>query len=138
MPTKITYSMIREKMKGEPYEMVLRGDDAKVVELAVNAGIDAHLEACFYPERGDKYEWQCDPLAEYAAIAGLHCQVSLESLPVLLRRLSEMDPVDDCEDCFPDELASTILETLGFKVETGCYEIIAPADEEADETDPVS
>ena len=64
----------------EPYPMSLVSDDAKAVIEAVNQGIDAYLEACFIPDRGDSFETNGNRL---------ECSVSPESLPVLVRRLLE-------------------------------------------------
>ncbi len=64
------------------FTMSLVQKDAEVVKAAVNQGIDSYLEACYVPDRGDSYEWDG---------RRLNCKVSAESLPVLIRRLSEMD-----------------------------------------------
>lgn len=131
MIVQITYGMIREKMQGKPYPMTLREGDAKIVKAAVNQGIDPFLEACFCPERGDRYDWGPDDPNSKVQIYGLHCLVSMESMPVLLRRLTELPwDDDDDDDSRPEDLATTILATLGFEVDTGCYEIIAPVDEQ--------
>ena len=83
------------------YSMSLVGDDVKAVIDAVNVGIDAHLTACFCPDRGDSYEagdrsitatfdtkhWKKGDKLQLAHT--LECSVSTESLPVLLRWLDE-------------------------------------------------
>ncbi len=98
----IDYETIRLAMNNEPYWMSMAGNDSKYVEAAVNQGIDPYLEACFVPDRGDKYQW----------VRGkLDCVVSVESLPVLLRRLFEMD--DEDNEGGPGMLASDIILTLG-------------------------
>jgi hypothetical protein len=97
---QITYNLVRQAMQGESYTMDLAGRDGGIVEKAVNLGIDAHLEACFCPDRGDKYEWKCGKLC---------CVVSVESFPTLLRRLYEMDS-DESE---AQMLADVMLRTLG-------------------------
>lgn len=122
--TKLTYPQIREKMQGKPYGMNLVGDDAIVVITAVNKGIDAHLEACNCPERGDRYDRDERKIGGKVFRVGLACQVSEESLPVLLRRLTESD------DDRAWSLATDILGTLGFRgLETGCVKIVSPVDE---------
>ena len=90
---------IKKKMDGKPYDMSLVGVEAKLVYEAVNQGIDSHLEACFIPERGDSYD-----------VVGhrLNCAVSVDSLPVLLRRLVETGNDDAMM------LVGDILDTLGF------------------------
>ncbi len=79
------------------YPMLLRGRDALDVQRVVNIGIDSYLEACYVPDRGDKYEAQG---------SSLKCSVSPESLPVLVRRL-----LDDGSDNTMG-LASDICSTL--------------------------
>jgi len=74
------------------FTMELVGEAGQVVEQLVNQGIDAHLEACFIPDRGDSYEWVEHKLKDGTVFAvKLHCKVSRESLPVLLRRMLEDD-----------------------------------------------
>jgi hypothetical protein len=97
---QITYNLIWHAMSGEPYHMSLVGTDAMLVEEAVNQGIDAHLEACFVPDRGDRFEWNGHRL---------ECVVSEESLSTLLRRLFEIED----EDGEAARLADDILGTLG-------------------------
>ena len=72
------------------YAMRLAGEDRQKVIAAVNQGIDAHLEACFVPARGDSFRLQT-PAGIRGRISGprLECQVSPQSLPVLIRRLME-------------------------------------------------
>ncbi len=114
---KITYGAIRKQMNGEAYTMQAVGRDAEVVAIAVNQGIDSHLEACFVPDRGDSYTKDG---------RRLRCVVSPESLPVLLRRLTEIEYTgrdgDDAD--VGGMLATDILGTLGFNVETMGYEIV--------------
>ena len=53
----VTYEEIRKAMNGEPFTMSLVDtDEIRAVIEAVNQGSDAHLEACYCPERGDRYE----------------------------------------------------------------------------------
>ena len=89
------------------YPMSLVGDDRHAVIAAVNQGIDAHLEACFVPARGDRFRMQT-PLGIRGRISGprLECRVSPQSLPVLLRRLLESG------DETAESLASGICQTL--------------------------
>jgi len=104
----ISYEDVRKAMGDEPYTMQLVDpeEDAGEVEKAVNIGIDSHLEACYAKERGDSYEWETRPVSEKCVNTKLHCAVSKESLPVLLRRLFENDPCSG--------IGSSILMTLGF------------------------
>lgn len=108
---KITYQQIVEATKGEIYPMSLVGQGAKVVEAAVNEGIDAHLEACFIKGR-DRFEWQGHRLV---------CRVSPPSLAVLLRRLYEKAMLDDET---AETLLSDILDTLGIENEVGNTAIV--------------
>ncbi len=121
----ITYSQVQEA-HSEPYEMKLRGDDAAVLAQAILAGIDSHLEACFVEERGDRCLSQ--QVAHIATLNGkkviapyccnrpnfLKLVVSTKSLPVLLRRLFELEYGGDAD--LQDEarcLAEDILGTIG-------------------------
>ena len=101
------------------YPMSLVGEDVQSIMNAVNVGIDAHLTACNCPDRGDSYEagdrsitatsdtkyWKTGDKLQLAQT--LECNVSAESLPVLLRRLDESD------DEAASSLRSGILSTLG-------------------------
>lgn len=81
-----------------PYPMTLRShDERNAIVHAVNQGIDSHLEACYVPARGDRYD---------NGGRGMECLVSAESLPVLVRRLLE----DGDEHAM--SLASAICSTL--------------------------
>lgn len=84
----------------EPYTMELVGKDKQVVIKAVNQGIDSCLEACYISERGDSY----------VDHGKLHCTVSSESLPVLVRRLMESG------DETAENLASSICYTLDIEL----------------------
>ena len=90
-----------KECNAEPYTMSLTYDDAKSVTDCVNQGIDAHLEACYIKERGDSYEQHGNRL---------ECEVSRESLPVLVRRLLES------EDENAHDLANSICETIGIEL----------------------
>lgn len=92
---------ILELAPEDGYNMELKGEDAKLVRELVNQGIDAHLEACFIPDRGDQYEVQG---------ATLKCRVSPKSLAVLLRRLFEAGHER------AELLASDICATLGIEL----------------------
>ena len=53
----VDYATVRQAMNNEPFTMSLTDtDEIKAVIEAVNEGIDSHLEACFCPDRGDRYE----------------------------------------------------------------------------------
>lgn len=112
---KVTYKAVRRAMGGEPYTMSLTGsDEIKAVVEAVNVGIDSHLEACFCPNFGDRYGDGVRTLSDGRVLCGcLDCVVSAESLPVLLRRLFELDTAEEIADAGMT-LAGDILTTLGF------------------------
>ena len=98
-----------------PYPMTMAGDEAKLIEMLVNQGIDSHLEACFMPSRGDSYDWKTEQVTDWLTNTKLHCIVSPESMPVLLRRLHEHE---ENEGEFAEaamSLRCAILETLGFE-----------------------
>lgn len=85
----------------EGYRMSLVRADAEAVIAAVNQGIDAHLEACFVPDRGDRFEY---------AGGRLNCRLSPDSLATLVRRLLESD------DPAAASLAGGIGQTLGIEL----------------------
>ena len=120
MHVKITYAAVRKALRKEKLKflkMSLVGKDKDIVVDAVNQGIDAHLEVCSMAERGDKYEHGERKIGDKIVQVTLECQVSAESLPVLLRRLLEP------EFKSPDEgerLAEDMLTTIGFD-EMGKY-----------------
>ena len=89
------------------FTMSLVGEDRAKVIAAINQGIDAHLEACFVPARGDQYYMRMPP-GIHGRVSGprLECRVSPTSLPVLVRRLLES------EDDAAESLASAICSTL--------------------------
>lgn len=99
-PPEVIKASVDAECLGRPFPMQLVGEDAQVVMDAVNQGIDSHLEACFCPDRGDSFAWSG---------SRLYCHVSCESMPVLLRRLSEID-----SDAAMS-LRSSILETVGIE-----------------------
>lgn len=107
----ITYEAVRQALEGEPYRMSLTDtDEIQAIIQAVNQGIDSHLEACFCPDRGDRFEGDKRMVGTSTLCHTLECSVSCESLPVLLRRLFELDTDDDAAA----HLAGDILLTLGF------------------------
>lgn len=84
----VTYEAVRKAMKDEPYTMSMTGtDEVQAIIEGVNQGIDSHLEACFCPQRGDRYEVGKRMAGRLLLCRSLDCTVSVESLPVLLRRL---------------------------------------------------
>ena len=93
------------------YTMSLAGEDGRAVVAAVNQGIDARLEACFVPDRGDHYG---DLAAQDASrkVPGnrLECVVSPESLVTLVRRLMQAD------DPAAESLAGGICQTLDLEL----------------------
>ena len=105
----VTYEAVRMAMDGEPFTMSLTDqDEVRAVIAAVDQAIDSHLEACFCPERGDRYEGGDRKAGKIVLCRTLECAVSPESLPVLLRRLCETDNEAGMS------LASDILIVLGF------------------------
>jgi hypothetical protein len=110
----VTYSAIRKAMGGEPYTMSLTdSNEVEAIIAAVNQGIDSHLEACYCPGRGDRYEGGRRMAGKLVLCHTLDCYVSPESLPVLLRRLYELDTTEDVADAAMS-LADAVLMTLGF------------------------
>ncbi len=87
--------------------MSLVAEDRQKIIAAVNQGIDAYLEACFVPGRGDSFRLKTPPGIK-GKISGprLECKVSPKSLAVLIRRLME------CDDERAESLASDICQTL--------------------------
>jgi hypothetical protein len=112
----MSYEDVRQAMKGAPYPMSLTGtEEIASVITAVNIGIDSHLEACFCPERGDSYTGGERRAGKFLLCRTLECRVSPESLPVLLRRLTEMDfGGDSAMQDAGMSLAEAILSTLQF------------------------
>jgi len=105
----ITYDAICAAMNGQPFSMSLTDqDEIKAIVAAVNEGIDAHLEACYCPDRGDRYDGGTRKAGQLVLCQTLECSISPESLPVLLRRLFELG------DEAGNRLASDILTILGF------------------------
>lgn len=89
-------------------------DEIKAVIAAVNEGIDAHLEACYCPERGDRYEGGTRKAGRLVLCCTLDCHVSPTSLPVLLRRLCESEFGGDTDSQSAGmQLAADILYVLG-------------------------
>ena len=108
------YETVRQAMNSEPFTMSLTDDDEiKAVVAAVNQGIDAHLEACYCPDRGDRYEGGKRKAGKLILCRTLECAVSVESLPTLLRRLCESDLGDSETESAGMRLASDILMVLG-------------------------
>ncbi len=111
----VDYETIRQAMNGEPFTMSLTDEDEiRAVIAAVNEGIDAHLEACYCPDRGDRYGGGNRKAGKLVLCRTLECVVSVESLPVLLRRLCESELGGDPEvQAEGNRLASDILSVLG-------------------------
>ena len=109
----IPYQAVCQAMDGQAYTMSLTdSDEIRAVVAAVNQGIDSHLEACFLPARGDRYAHAHRKAGQLVMCHCLDCTVSLQSLPVLLRRLCELDAEDIADAGL--SLAGDILLTLGF------------------------
>lgn len=105
----ITYELVRQAMNGKSFPMSLVGEAARAAIEAVNIGIDSHLEACSIHGQ-DSYE-----LKEHAGplcCTKLECSVSVASLPVLIRRLFELEGDERREDA-ARSLAEDILMVLG-------------------------
>lgn len=103
---EVAYADVIKAVKAEKdgvykMNMISNSDDAQNIIAMVNIGIDSRLEACFCPDRGDKFEYRD---------GRLYCEVSPESFPVLVRRLFENDD-DEGERGL---LAGDMLQTLGF------------------------
>jgi hypothetical protein len=110
----VPYAAVRRALDGQAYTMSLTDpDEIRAVIEAVNQGIDSHLEACYCPARGDRYEGGQRKAGRLVLCRTLECRVSCESLPVLLRRLFDSDAAEDMVDAAV-RLASDILMTLGF------------------------
>ena len=110
----VTYEAIRRAMGGKPYTMSITDTDEKrAVAEVVNQFIDSHLEACYCPERGDRFEGGKRKAGKLTLCHTLECRVSPESLPVLLRRQFELDTDEHVADAAMS-LAGDILLTLGF------------------------
>ncbi len=110
----VTYETIRTAMGEEPFTMSLTDEDEmRAVIAAVNEGIDSHLEACFCPDRGDRYEGGKRRAGKLVLCRTLECSISPESLPVLLRRLYESDLGDAETESAGNRLASDILMCRG-------------------------
>ena len=117
---RIRKAMAEEGIEHYPMSLV-DDDEIQAVIDAVNIGIDAHLTACNCPQRGDSYQhgdrsitatsdteyWKTGDRLQLAQT--LECNVSAESLPVLLRRL------DDGEREAAWSLRSAILSTLNIE-----------------------
>lgn len=111
----VSYEAIRTAMNGEPFTMSLTDtDEIQAIIVAVNQGIDAHLEACFCPDRGDRYDGSKRKAGKLVLCHTLECVVSVESLPVLLRRLCDSDLGDTETESAGMRLATDILMVLGF------------------------
>lgn len=105
----VTYEAVRTAMNSEPFTMSLTdSDEIKAIIDAVNQGIDTRLEACFCFDRGDRYDGGTRKVGKLVLCHTLECVVSVESLPVLLRRLCDLD------DSMGMRLAADILTVLGF------------------------
>lgn len=110
----VTYQTIREAMNGEPFAMSLTDtDEIKAVIGAVNQGIDSYLEACYCPDRGDRFDGGQRKAGKLVLCHSLDCSLSPESLPTLLRRLSESDLGDTEVEGAGMRLADDILMVLG-------------------------
>lgn len=115
----ITYDLVRQAQGDKPYTMSLVGKMALAVQKAVNIGIDSHLEACYVPDRGDEFKDGVRKIKGVTVQHTLECRVSAESLPVLLRRLYEMENEHDESGESAAGLADDILESIGINLDTG-------------------
>ena len=111
----VDYDTVRQAMAGEPFTMSLTDtDEIKAIIAAVNEGIDSHLEACYCPDRGDRYEGGKRRAGKLVLCQTLECVVSVESLPTLLRRLCESDLGGDPDvQAEGNRLAADVLMVLG-------------------------
>jgi hypothetical protein len=112
---EVSYEAIRKAIGDKPFTMSLvETDEIRAVIEAVNEGIDANLEACFCPARGDSYEGGKRKAGKLLLCRTLECSVSPESLPVLLRRLCESDFGNAETESAGMRLAADIFHVLGF------------------------
>ena len=118
----VAYATIRKAMKNDPFTMSLTDpDEIHAIIEAVNEGIDSHLEACFCPERGDRFEEGKRKAGKLVFCHSLECSVSIESLPTLLRRLCESNLGGNAEiQDAGNRLANDILMVIGIN-EYGKY-----------------
>ena len=80
----VDYETIRKAMGGEPFTMSLTDEDEiRAVIEAVNEGIDSYLEACYCPDRGDKFEGGKRRAGKLLICRTLDCVVSVESFCTL-------------------------------------------------------
>lgn len=92
------YAKITALCANRPYDMILRNKfEIDFIVSLISKGIDSYLEACFVPERGDKY---------ILTAGALSCVISPESLCCLVRRIIESDN-EEMQD-----LAEGIMESL--------------------------
>ena len=111
----VTYETVRKAMGGDLYPMSLTDTKGiRAVVEAVNQGIDSHLEACSCPDRGDRFDGGKRTVGKLTVCRTLECSVSPKSLPILLRRLFELDTEKDIADA-GRTLAGDILLTLGLE-----------------------
>jgi len=89
---------------------LVTGDRQKII-AAVNHGIDAYLEACFVPGRGDGFRLKT-PHGIRGKFSGprLEYKVSRKALPVLVRWLMESD------DESAESLGSDICQTFAIEL----------------------
>jgi hypothetical protein len=111
----VSCETVRKAMGGKPFTMSLTDeDDIRAVVAAVNEGIDGYLEACYCPDRGDRYDGGKRKAGKLVLCRALECVVSPKSLPVLLRRLCESELGGDTEvQSAGMRLADDILLVLG-------------------------
>lgn len=111
---RVTYETVRQAMRtssSDPFPMSLTSaDEITAVIWAVNQGIDSRLEACNCPSRGDSYNGGDRRVGKLVMCRTLECQVSAESMPVLLRRLTEIEYEEDDE---AGQLVGCILDVIG-------------------------
>lgn len=93
------------------YPMRLVGEECQSVVDAVNQGIDAHLEACYVPDRGDNFMFPTSTEVNgNTSAARLECAVSPQSLGVLVRRLLESG------NTVAESLAASICQSLSIEL----------------------
>ena len=111
----VDYDTVRQAMAGEPFTMSLTDtDEIKAIIAAVDGGIDSHLEACYCPDRGDRYEGGKRRAGNSPFVRPSNALSVSESLPTLLRRLCESDLGGDPDvEAEGNRLASDVLMVLG-------------------------
>jgi len=112
----VSYAAIREAQGDEPHHMSLTdGNEVAAVIAAVNVGIDSRLQAitgCDF-SAGKR---TIDGKPELVLCITMECSISVEALPVLLRRLFDGNGAEGDKEIFDAgmSLAGSMMMVLGF------------------------